>query len=83
MKIIIDGQKMNVIGKNIKKARIKAELSQKQLSEKLETIAVYVCRGSVSRIETGQRIITDIEILGISQILNVSIEKLFDVEFGY
>ncbi len=82
MKRINDGDQVNVIGSNIKAARIKAGLSQKQLSEKLETMAVYVCRGSVSRIENGQRIVTDIEILGISKILNIPIEQLFDVPFG-
>lgn len=80
MKIIIDGEKMNVIGVNIKKARIKAGLSQKQLSEKLETMAIYVCRGSVSRIENGQRIVSDIEIIGISKVLKIPIEELFDVK---
>jgi len=81
MKRINDGHQTNLIGSNIKAARIKSGLSQKQLSEKLETLAIYVCRGSMSRIENGQRIVTDIEILGISKILNIPIERLFDVNF--
>lgn len=67
----------NITGSNIRDARIAAQLTQKQLSEKLETIAVYVCRGSVSRIESGERIVTDIELRGIAEILHVSIEQLF------
>lgn len=55
MKRIIDGKKTNITGKRIKAARIKAGLSQQQLSDKLELSAVYVCRGSVSRIENGER----------------------------
>ena len=46
--------KMNLCGGNIRTARIAAHLTQKQLSEKLETMAIYVCRGSVSRIESGE-----------------------------
>jgi len=80
LKRIIDGEKMNTIGPNIKKARLKAGLSQKLLSDKLETMAIYICRGSISRIENSQRIITDIEIIGISEILDVSIEQLFDIK---
>ena len=69
--------KMNLCGGNIRTERIAAHLTQKQLSEKLETMAIYVCRGSVSRIESGERIVTDIELRAIAEILNVSIESLF------
>ena len=77
MKRIIDTGKVNIIGGRVKEARIKAGLSQRELSEKLELLAVYVCRGSISRIETGERAITDIEIGAISRTLNVSIDYLF------
>ena len=76
-RIIDENKQQNVVGGNVKKFRLKAGLSQKQLSERLETEAVYVCRGSVSRIETGERTVTDIEIVGLAKILNVSIESLF------
>ena len=62
MKRIIDGEQVNIIGPQIKAARMKAGMSQKQLSEKLELMAVYTCRGSISRIENGKRAVTDIEI---------------------
>ena len=74
---IIDGNQNNIVGVHMKKARIKADLSQKELSEKLETQAVYVCRGSVSRIESGERTVTDIEIDAISKILKVPLDYLF------
>ena len=80
MKRIIDPQNVNIIGSKIKEARIKAGLSQKQLFEKLELMAVYTCRGSVSRIENGKRAITDIEIDAISIILEVSLDFLFGRE---
>lgn len=68
---------MNMTGRNIRKMRLAAHLTQKQLSEKLETMSVYVCRGSVSRIESGERIVTDIELQAIAEVLHVSIETLF------
>ena len=77
MKRIIDSEEFNIIGGRIREARINAGLSQKQLSDKLELLAVYTCRGSVSRIETGKRAITDIEIDAISKVLGVSLDYLF------
>ena len=77
MKRILDSEAANIIGPQIKAARIKAGLSQKQLSEKLELLAVYTCRGSISRIENGQRAVTDIEIDAISRVLHVSLDTLF------
>lgn len=75
---IIESEQTNIIGKRVREARIAAGLSQKELSIKLETITVYVCRGSISRIENGERTINDIEIDGISKILNVSLDYLFE-----
>lgn len=80
MKRILDSEKLNIIDSRVKEARTKAGLSQKQLSEKLELLAVYTCRGSISRIENGQRAITDIEIDAISKVLNVSLDYLFGRE---
>ncbi len=77
MKRIIDSEDYNIIGPQIKKARIKSGMSQKELSEKLELLAVYTCRGSISRIENGRRAVTDIEIDAISKVLNVSLDYLF------
>lgn len=77
MKRIIDGDKQNITGTKIKELRKKAGLSQKQLSEKLELCAVYTCRGSVSRIESGLRAVTDIELFAIAEILGVSVQELF------
>ena len=74
---IIDGDKNNITGERIKEARQKAGLSQKGLSEILETEAVYICRGSVSRIESGERTVTDIEIDAISDVLNATLDYLF------
>lgn len=77
-RVIDEGRRQNVVGDNVKKLRLAAGLSQKQLSERLETEAVYVCRGSLSRIESGDRTVTDIELVGFAKVLKVSIEKLFE-----
>ncbi len=75
---IIDGEKMNLVGKNVRKFRIEQKMSQRELSVKLETIAVYICRGSISRIEDQTRTVSDIELYGLSKILNKPIESFFE-----
>ena len=41
-------------------------------------LAIYVCRGSISRIEDKQRTVTDIELYGFAQVLGVSVEELLE-----
>ncbi|MBR3969024.1 MAG: helix-turn-helix transcriptional regulator [Clostridia bacterium] len=74
---IIDGEKMNLIGENVKKYRKAKRMSQQLLSNKLELLGVYVCRGSISRIEDFSRTVTDIELFALSQVLGVSVDELF------
>ena len=77
---IIDGNDMNMVGDRVKKLRIEKNMSQQMLSNKLEMMAIYICRGSISRIEDKQRTVTDIELYGLAQVLGVSIEELFKFE---
>lgn len=75
---IIDGKEMNMVGSNVRRLWQERGWSQQQLSDKLETMAIYVCRGSISRIEDRQRTVTDIELYGFANILGVSISDLFE-----
>ena len=80
MKRIIDNEMaVNITGSNIRKLRKKAGLSQRQLSERMELEAVYTCRGSISRIENGQRAVTDIELAAIAKVLGVTVNELFGI----
>ena len=73
---IIDGEKKNLIGANLKKLRIERKMSQQDISNKLELLGVYVCRGSVSRIEDQSRTVTDIELYAIAEVLKVNVSEL-------
>ena len=75
---IIEGKEMNLIGDRLRVLRKKHHLSQQQLSERLETQAVYICRGSISRIEDKSRTVTDIELIGLAKVLGVKIQDLFE-----
>ncbi len=75
---IIDTENKNLIGDNVKKYRQQQKLSQQLLSDRLETLGIYICRGSISRIEDKSRTVTDIELYGLSKVLGVPIDDLLD-----
>ena len=75
---IIDGDKKNMVGKNVRKFRTELKMSQQTLADKLETIAVYICRGSICRIEEQTRTVSDIELWGLSKILDKPINSFYD-----
>lgn len=77
---IIDGNKMNMVGKRVRQFRTEKKMSQRELSIKLETVAVYICRGSISRIEDQTRTVSDIELYGLSKVLNKPIDSFFEIE---
>ena len=64
---IVDGEKMNMIGGNVKKYRKQRHISQQTLSNLLELMGVYICRGSISRIEDRSRTVTDVELFAIAK----------------
>ena len=72
---IIDGQKMNIVGDIIKKYRKMRHFSQQHLSNQLELLGVYICRGSISRIEDFSRTVTDIELFALIKVLKIPIEE--------
>ena len=67
-----------MVGDKVRKLRTEQKMSQQMLSDRLETLAIYICRGSISRIEDKQRTVTDIELYGLAKVLGVSIEELFE-----
>lgn len=75
---IIDGENKNVVGKRVHQFRTEKNWSQEQLSIKLETVAVYICRGSIARIENQSRTVTDFELYGLSKVFDRPIESFFE-----
>lgn len=71
LRILIDSNKKNIIGPRLKKVRLQHGLTQEQLSAKLETMAIYINRASISKIEQQKRVVTDYEVLSICEILKI------------
>lgn len=76
MKVLIDSAHKNIIGPALKRARINSRLTQQDLSNKLEIMAVYIDRASISKIEKQKRIVTDYELIALAKVLNVEVNWL-------
>lgn len=75
---IIDYEVHNIIGNKLRKYRVERHMSQQELAERLETYAIYICRGSISRIENHERTVTDFELRAMAEILGVNVTDLFE-----
>lgn len=75
----MDG-KCNASGATIRNLRESAGLSQEQLAAKLQLLGLSLNQKAVSRIETGDRIVPDFELIYFSEVLGVPICRLLDRE---
>lgn len=68
----------NICGKNVHKYRLENfdHLSQRMLADRLQQAGINLDKNAIQRIESGQRFVTDIELLALSQTLNVTLEEL-------
>lgn len=70
--------KNNICGKNIAKYRLEMKISQKKLADRLQISGLNVDKNAVQRMESGQRFITDIELVHLCAVLDKSLDQLFD-----
>lgn len=70
------GAQCNICGQRVRMAREKLGLSQDQLAARLQTEGLGVNQNSISRIETGKRIVADFELVAFSKVLGVEMEWL-------
>ncbi|TJX15130.1 helix-turn-helix transcriptional regulator [Tissierella creatinini] len=80
MLLLLESEEKNIIGPSIKALRLERNLTQEELSAKLETYAVYINRASISKIESQKRIVTDFELLALAKVLNVNVNLLLGTE---
>lgn len=70
----------NLIGKRLIYLRKINHLSQRDLAQKLQLAGYDVDKNVITRIETDNRYVTDIELKAIAEIFNVSYEYLLNGE---
>ena len=76
MKIYAYDGRCNVSGQNIRAVRERLGLSQEQLAARMQVEGVPLTQKAVSRIETGERVVADYELMMCSKVLDVSIQDL-------
>ena len=72
----VDGRN-NICGVKIAAFRKEMRISQRELADRLQLIGLDIDKNAVQRIESGQRFITDIELVFIAKALNKSIYELY------
>ncbi len=65
------------IGKNIKAAREKIQMTQDVLAAKLQLRGCDITRSAIAKIEVGQRHLYPDEIILIKEILNIDFDTIF------
>lgn len=78
LKIYDFGGAKNISGDRIHQARTTMRLSQADLAARMQVNGVIIEREAISKIETGNRFVTDYELLIFAKVLGVSMEWLTD-----
>ena len=66
----------NLCGATVARHRKERHLSQRMLAERLQLLGLDVDKNAVQRIESGQRFVTDIELLALSRVFSVDLRDL-------
>lgn len=70
-----DGQK-NISGDRIHQSRTAQRISQADLAARMQVKGVLIEREAISKIETGDRFVTDYELVNFAEVLGVTMDWL-------
>lgn len=68
----------NISGERIYQARASGRMTQQELAAKMQVEGLEIEREAISKIETGDRLVTDFELAAFAKVLGVSVEWLID-----
>ena len=70
----------NISGSALRELRLKANLSQQDLAEKLQLLGIELTSKEISKIETNNRLVQDFELFAFAKIFKVSAD-IFNKKF--
>lgn len=75
-------EKKNIVGERVRKARKSAKppITQKDLVARLQLLNMNIDQSGLSKLENGQRPVSDIEVLALARALKVSLAWLLEGE---
>lgn len=72
--------KNNLCGEIVAEKRKTMGLSQRQLADRLQIAGLDLDKNAVQRIEAGKRFVTDIELVFLAKVLDLSCEQLLNMK---
>ena len=66
----------NLCGRNVSRLRLKMQISQRELADRLQIVGLDIDKNAIQRIECGKRFVTDIELSALSRVLETSVDEL-------
>ncbi len=72
--------KVNISGERMRQIRERQNMSQEQLAARLQVAGLNITQKSVSRMETGLRVVPDFELAYLAEALGVSINYLLGMD---
>ncbi|MEE1238365.1 MAG: helix-turn-helix transcriptional regulator [Acutalibacteraceae bacterium] len=69
------------VGQNIRRLRLKLEMTQEMLAAKLQLEGCDITRSAVAKIEVGERHLYPDEIILIKKILNTEYEEILNINY--
>ena len=72
--------KNNICGKNVSKYRKVMNISQRELADRLQLQGLDVDKNAIQRIESGQRFVTDIELIFLARVMGKTLDELLEQE---
>lgn len=68
----------NICGKKVAEHRLKLGVSQRELADMMQLNGLDIDKNAIQRIECGKRFVTDIEIVELAKVLNISYNELLN-----
>lgn len=69
---------LNVSGRTIKVLRKEQKISQRVLADNMQLLGVDLSKNAIQQIESGERFVTDIELIAFSKYFNKSAGELLE-----
>lgn len=72
----------NVAGIKVAELRKGLRISQRELADRLQVVGLDIDKNAVQRVESGQRFITDIEVISFAKVFGITVEELLESNYA-
>ena len=72
----------NVAGIKVAELRKGLRISQRELADRLQVVGLDIDKNAVQRVESGQRVITDIEVISFAKVFGITVEELLESNYA-